>query len=464
MASAGGVRQVLTTGLLALTAAVVARSLGPHSFGVYSGGIAAFSLAGSVTDLGFSLYLVRELSRRPGDERSLMGTALPAQVAWTMVPTVGLLVLGLAAGGSRGAVMLALCPAIALSGFGVARQIFAVRFRATPLLVLDLSTTVLQCLIMIGLALAHAPLIALALNMSFFSIVVGIFSVMLARRVVTFEVPSKAAVLRFVRSALPLGIASLLASLYFTIDMTLLGWLVPPQALGRYAAAVRILTVVVTIPGFIMAAGVPGLSRHADDRGQLSSFAATLAQWITVAALPLAVGVAVFARPTVLILFGSPYLGAVPLIRILMLAGLLSFVSQITGIVLMTQGIIRPQIVFNVISLALNVGGNILLVPHFGVTASAWLTVASEAIVISYGLVVLRKRLDYGTISSKVWRPVIAIAVAGGIGLLLGAASPVAIVSAAAAFVVGMSIARAWPDVLVSWIQGRVLTSRWRVS
>jgi O-antigen/teichoic acid export membrane protein len=460
MASASGVRQLLSTAMLALTAATVARCLGPHGFGVFSGGTAAYGLAGSATDLGFSLYLVRELSSRPGDEGPLMGTAVQAQLSWTVVPTVGLLVLGLIAGGARGAVMLALCPAIALSGLGVSRQIFSVRFRATPLLVLDVATTVLQCLIMIGLALAHAPVIALALNMTFFSVAVGLISLTLARQLVTFEIPSKAAVVTFVRSSLPLGVASLLASLYFTIDLTLLGWLVRPQALGDYAAAVRILTVVVTIPGFIMAAGIPGLARHADDREQLSRFAGTLAHWIVSSALPLAVGVAIFAAPTILVLFGSPYLGAVPIIRILMLAGLLSFVSQITGIILMTQGIIRPQIIFNVISLALNVTGNIVLVPRYGVVASAWLTVVSEAIVISYGLVVLRTRLNYASVFSKVWRPALAIAIAGGAGLLLGAASALAAFISAITFVLAMSIARAWPEVLVSWLHERVLTTR----
>lgn len=195
--------------------------------------------------------------------------------------------------------------------------------------------------------------------------------------------PPRTEVIRFIRTAIPFGTASLLASLYFTIDLTLLGWLVVPSALARYAVAVRLLSVMVLIPGFVMAAGIPGLTRSTETRAQLSRFAATLTKWIAMTALPLGVGVAVFARPAVLIAFGHAYLGAVPLVRILMVAAFLAFISNVTGILMVTVGIVRRQIIFNTISLIVDVAGNILLVPRYGVTASAWLTVLSEAIVVS---------------------------------------------------------------------------------
>lgn len=62
--------------------------------------------------------------------------------------------------------MIVLSPALAAWGMGVVRQIFSVRFRATPLLLLDISTTLGQCTVMVALALAHAPVVALAVNLS----------------------------------------------------------------------------------------------------------------------------------------------------------------------------------------------------------------------------------------------------------------------------------------------------------
>ncbi|MGH3262615.1 MAG: oligosaccharide flippase family protein [Trebonia sp.] len=461
MASASALRQVLSTGLLAVTAAVVARCLGPRNFGEYAGGTAAFNLTGSLTDLGFSLVLVREMTHRPDDRGRLMGAGIQSQLVWSLVLTGSLLIGGITAGGTRGAVMLALCPAVALSGLGVARQIFGVRFQATPLLVLDVSTNVLQCLVMIALALAHAPVVLLALNMSFFSCATGALALVLARKVIRIRLAARPEVLRFLRMALPIGFASVLASLYFTIDQTLLGWLVSPPALGRYAVAVRLLTVVVMVPGFVMVAAVPGLAQTAADRIQLSRFASTVSHWIAVTALPLGAGVAIFAQPVILLLFGRSYLGAVPIVRILMLAAGLSFVSNVLGITLMTLSIVRPQILFNSLGLIVNVVGNIVLVPRYGILASAWLTVLCEGIAVSYSVVALRKRLAYRAIVAQLWRPIAAVGIGAAWGELLVGDGILAILSAGAVFLGAMTALRAWPELLSQIVRGRL--GRWFV-
>jgi len=295
---------------------------------------------------------------------------------------------------------------------------------------MDISTTLLQCALMVVLALMHLPVEVLAINLCVWTCLSSILALVLARREIAFTRPKPIEVWRFARTALPLGVASVLASLYFTIDLTLLGWLVKPAALGHYAAAVRLLNLVVMIPGFVMAAGIPGLTWTASHRGELSVFAATLARWIALTALPVGIAIAVFARPAVTILFGTAYLSAVPLVRVLMVAALLAFGSNVLGITMVSLGIIRPQIIFNAVSLVVNVAGNFLLVPRYGVQAAAWLTVASEAIVFSYGAVALRNRISYRTLWSQVWRPLFAVVPAAGAGVILGADSLLAVTAA----------------------------------
>jgi O-antigen/teichoic acid export membrane protein len=455
MASATGLRQVLSMGMLAVTAAIVARALGPTDYGFFAGGTAAYTLAVAMTDFGFSLLVAREMSRRPAEEGALLSAAMASQLVWSAILTGALFFGGLSASGPRGTVMLVMCPALAANALGVTRAIFTVRFRASPLLILDVSTTLAQCAVMVCLALLRAPVYALAINISVFSCVVGLVSAWLARGLVRIVRPPMKSVIKFFRTAFPYGVASVMASLYFTIDLTLLGWLVSARSVGHYAVAVRFLTIIVLVPGFIMGAGFPGLSRTSHDESEFSGFSAMLAHWIFSSALPLGVGVAVFAEPAIRLVFGSGYVDAVPIVRILMLAALLSFVSNITGLIMMTLGIIRPQIYFNSLSLIVNVAGNLLLVPHFGIEASAWLTVVSEAIVVSYGLVALRKRIAYGLILQQVWRPVLATTVAGVVGMALGATSATAVVASALVFVGLMTVIGGWPEVFLSWVRAR---------
>jgi O-antigen/teichoic acid export membrane protein len=449
MATATGMRQILTMGALAVTAAAVARFLGPRSFGLYAGGTAAFNLGLGFCDFGFSSLLIREIARRPDETPELMGSGLTAQMVWSTILTVVLFVTGALTGGTRGEVMMILSPALAFSGLAVSRQIFSARFRAKPLLVMDVSTTLLQCAVMLVLVLLHAKIAVLALNLCAWTCISSLAAIALARRQTPMVRPQRATILRFVRQAAPIGMASVLASLYFSIDLTLLGWLVKPAALGRYAAAVRLLSIIVMIPGFIMSAGIPGLARSSHDRTQLTDFAATLARWISLSAAPCAAAIAVFASPILLLVYGHPYVSAAPLVRILMLASGLAFISNITGIVMVTLGIIRPQIIFNTVSLIVNVAGNFLLVPRYGILASAWLTVASETIIVAYGVVAIRQRIGFRVILVRVRGTVAAMVLAGLTGLVLGPSTVVAPVAAAAVFLLASIVLESWPSALL---------------
>jgi O-antigen/teichoic acid export membrane protein len=444
VATVAAIRQVVTMGVLAFTGIVVARFLGPHSFGLYAGGTAAFNLALGFCDFGFSALLLREMAKRPDEASRLMSAALAAAIVWSAAITLALIGLGLVAGGTRGKVMLILAPSIVFFGIALSRQIFTARYRARPLLILDVTSTLAQCGIMVALAVNHAPLLLLAANLSVWNILSASIALLMARRMVHISMPAWRDIATFVSGALPIGVASLLASLYFTIDLTLLGWLVKPTALAHYAAAVRLLSLVVMIPSLILTAGLPGLARSSTNREDLSEFAGTLARWIGMAVLPVGAAFAVFAYPLVHVAFGSAYAPAAPLIRILMVAGCLAFSSNVTGVTMISLGIIRPQIIFNSLSLVVNVAGNVLLVPRYGVTASAWLTVASEAIVFGYGVVVLRHRLDYRAIGGQVRGTLLAVVAGSVVGLALGANSVVSMLAAAAAFLVVGAVTGAW--------------------
>lgn len=449
IASASALRQVLTTGLSAATAAVIARMLGAEGFGVYAGGVAAYYLAISLTDLGFAIVLARELATHPDQEGRLLRATAHVQVGWSAVIAAGLLVAGLLTAGTRGAVMAVLSPAVLISGLSSARQIFVVRYRARPLLVLDLATALVQTAAMVALALAGAGAVALAAALAIAVSVNVAVSAALGRRLVDAGRPAPGDRRRIVRLALPVGVGSVLSSLYFTIDVVLLAWLVSARELGHYAAAVRFLTALVALPSLVMGAGVPGLARAVGDRRALSRLTGTLAHWLAVTALPLCVGLAVFAGPAVRLVFGSGYGASIGLLRVLMLAGALSLANNVLSMVLISARIVRAMVLVNLASLLVNVAGNLALAPSYGVRAAAWLTVASEVIVLVYAVLALRRALHYRTVLARLWRPSAACAAAALIGLVLGPDGAGAVAAAAATLLIALGLLRAWPAELL---------------
>ena len=155
----------------------------------------------------------------------------------------------------------------------------------------------------------------------------------------------------------------------------------------------KILTLLVMLPGLALNAALPGFARLERDPRAVGVLASRVWHWLATFGLPLCTAAFVFAEPVVRIAFGDGYETAVPLVRILALAGAVTLFANVLGTVLVAQGAVRPLLIQNGIALVVNVGGNFALVPRFGVTASAWLTVATERLVAAGSVYLVRARL-----------------------------------------------------------------------
>lgn len=453
VAFAAGGRNLIITGLSALATAVVARQLGAGPFGAYVSALATAQLAISFGDLGFSLVLGRDLAPDVAGRGLLLRTVVQVQFAWTLVLTVGVLIMGLLAGvgSARGDTLLIVAPAVAASSLAATRQLYNATFRIRLLVIVDLAVNLTQIAITIGLALLHAPPPALAavftLSLTTNSVLIAIaaFRSTPARR------PRLADHWAIVRRAVPVGVASVLSSVYFTIDMVIIPWLVGGPSVGRYGAACKVLAVLVTIPGLVVGAALPGLSLAGADRAHFSELMARVEQWLATIALPLCGFIVVFAGPIMTLLFGSAYRDAAPLLRILAGAAAAASLGNVFGTALVSKSLVRPQVACNAVAMVLNIGANIALVPHFGVAAAAWLTLATELFVMGWACIVLRHVVDLRLVASRLGRPALATAVLMSLGLGLQSTLPVAVPLAVLGFVAALTALRGWPDEFRVW-------------
>lgn len=441
-------RRVLIMAMTAVGTALVARFLGPSDFGQLASALAALTLANAAADFGFSLVLGRELSAAESDRGALLRAAVQAQTAWSFA--VALVVVGLALWSGldsvRGQAMLIFVPAIALSGLTGARQVFLVLYKTERLAFMDVTTNVLQVTAMIGVAAAGTGAVGVATTVTFGSVLNIIVVAIAGYRLVGRGKPGRALRASVVRQAAPLGVGSFLSSAYTSIDLVLLGWLVAGAQLGAYAAAVKAFSLITVLPGLVMAAALPGVSSARRDRSELSALVGRVSHWLAVAALPVCVGVIVFADPLVELAFGSDYEGAVPIVRVFGLAGVLSMLASLVDMLMVAESMARPMMLKNIAALVFNVAGNLLLVPKFGVIASAWVTVGTEALVCAVGIVLLRGRLKPRSAVRVAVLPALAVGVAALAGLALTDLPIVGMATYAACFLGAVVLLRAWPE------------------
>ena len=450
-------RRVVVMVLFAVSTAVTARLLGASDFGELATALGAFQIILAITDFGFSSVLSRELAKHPDRRASLFRAALQVQVLWASVLAVGALGLAAAYGfdSGRGQAMALLAPGIAVSGLASSRTIFLVLYRTRQLAVVDLSTSTLQVALIVAAAVAFRTPAAVALAYSVGQSVNASFVARAALRLVDRDRPTAAQRREIIRSALPLGTASVISTIYFSIDLVLLGSLIDDgAAIGRYAAAVKILSLLVTVPSIVLGSALPGFSSEVAANGRAGALAARVWHWLAVIGLPACVGVAVFAPTVVQIAFGSGFEGATPLLRILCLAAVIALFANVLGGLMVAHSMHRALLIQGVAALVVSVVGTVALVPLYGVAAAAWMTAATEAFLCGTSLWWLRGRLDLAGAARAVARPALAAGVLAATGLILAGIPALAIGASVLAFAAATAALGAWPEELRPRIGG----------
>lgn len=440
-------RRAVITALSALSTAIVARKIGSSDFGQFSSALATFFLLMSASDLGFSLVLGRELAVQPGQQGPLTRAALQVMSAWagvlTALTVAMVVVIGLTS--TRGIVLLWMTPAVATAGLSGVRQIFLVTYQTRKMALVDTISNLGATAVICAVALAGLGVgwIAAATSLQF--VANSVWMARVGLRLLDRERPSAQHRRTILAQSLPLGIASLLSSAYFTIDMALLGFVVSGPQLGYYAVAVKFLSILVTVPGLVVTAALPGLSVRARDRDELASLMASIWHWLATVGLPLCAGTAVFAGVAIRILFGPSYASSVGLLQVLAASAAVALASNLFGTVLVAQRRSRWMLVQNALALVGNVTGNIVLVPRYGVAASAWLTLGTEVFVCVGAALAIRRTVSFVPAARVSTSPLLAVTALIAVGVALGRWPVAAVAAACLAYASVLSLTGGWP-------------------
>lgn len=363
---------------------IVARYLGPSTFGELSTVIAVFALLTPVVALGLPALLVRDLAVESdvANRRAKLRAVVLVQLG-ALLAVAGIGVpLAVTFGATQTAVAVAAAPVLALGLAQTLRSLWEVEGR--PLLVVG--ATAIASLTGLGgrvaLVLVEGPLWAFAGMASIEALViVGILSRKASSIGSFVEVRRAWGVVRpSLREAAPLLAASVAIAIYMRIDIVMLSRLVSTESAGFYSVAARLSEMWYFIPVALMAARRPEFSRWFAS-GDESVYRRMLTlHFRKVAVLGwLAVGIGVLVLPTVIVpLYGEPYLASVDVLRIHVLAIPFVFVSVHSWLI--DRGLAQVAMANTLVGAGVNVALNLALIPVLGMHGAAWATVCSYAV------------------------------------------------------------------------------------
>ncbi|MES2179269.1 MAG: polysaccharide biosynthesis C-terminal domain-containing protein [Gemmatimonadota bacterium] len=215
-------------------------------------------------------------------------------------------------------------------------------------------------------------------------------------------------VLLLYRRSWPLVLNALMGLVIFNSDFLFLRVVRDSASVGYYAAAYAMVSFFMNMGYTYQLMLLPVLTRvRSDAAAECGLYHASLAQVFAVI-LPIVIGGSILAAQIISLVFGHTYVASVLPLRILLWAMFISLVRNVAQSVLLSRGrqdrMLRYALGAGLVNLALNS----VLIPRWGMSAAATVTVATEAARTAPMLVFLRASGMSIPSMTRFWRALLA--------------------------------------------------------
>jgi len=378
--------------LTALSGLIIARAVGPASFGVYAAVWALVELSTSMTEIGLITGLKREGGHHPERIPFLLGNTLVVRSAAGMALLLGAALLrGVLVRNPDAARIFVPLGLTALSIIG-AESLFAVlqveaRQRAVATLVAG--RAFIFFLGVIALAWSKADIVAFAWCQGGVYVGTALITAVYVR--ITMPISLRLThVPRQVHGAMAFAISEILYSVYLSLPLLCLSRLGTEEAVGWFAVAQRFVTLGVAIGiAATHEAFLPALFRlYGTAMDEFRRVAAASHRILTGIGFLGAALLFALAEPLIVFLQGEEYRPSVSALRMLCWYALLTYATLTADTVLTTADRMRPKIITQIIAVAGVLIVAVLFIPRYDIGGACATALAGAAITLVLQLAV----------------------------------------------------------------------------
>lgn len=376
-----------------------ARALTLDAFGAYALVATVVAFLVIIADFGLSVMMVRDLSRAETERRAYLGSAFLLTAVLATIAAMG--VVGVSLAIARDASIMPLASMLAISvwlaGLALAPAAF---LRATGRTRIEAAARVASGSLLVGLtsmaAVAHGGVVAFGAATAAASgvaLVVMLPPAMLAAGIARpqFDFGQWR---RLFGDAAPLGFAMMFTAVYYYADSLMLGAFGQREGLARYNASYVFVMAVALLIAALRTGFMPAQSRGHAGQAPLDGVLRGYFRMTAAMALALIVVGPLTAGPVLRICYGAQYEAAAPALRLLLVASGVMCFSSYFGSNLLVAGRQARYLRATIAGAALNVAANLAVIPMFGLTGAATVTLFSELLVCA---LVARAGRDFPT-------------------------------------------------------------------
>lgn len=377
---------------------LIARQIGPAEFGAFSTVFASFMLFGALAGLGLKDVVIDEIASGRMDPQRVASTASAMVFAASSVLSVAFVVLINLVYPGYETEFWASCFLSAILLFkGLEVLLFGLEAHA-ELRSISLSQ---QASIVVG-AIGKVAILLIGATVVSFAAVTALEFLMLYAAAVVFASQRglvlsagafrvEYAVTLFKRSW-PLAASSLAVIGYFYVDQIMIALLMDAESVGIYAAASRISQQLYILPTVLVAAYYPRLTHiHAQTPSAFDEGFTVLSVVLVTLAIILSGVMFLLSDPLLALILGSQFDETATILKLHALGLIFVSLNVISGRWYVMRGLQNLTLVRQLLTAALNVILNLLLIPLFGLEGAVYATLTS-LLFLAFGFDLLSEK------------------------------------------------------------------------
>ena len=371
--------------------ALVARYLGPSGFGELNYSIAFVALFTAIAGLGLDNVVVRDLVRKPDYRTKLLGSAftlklIGAFTALILAETI-IFLLRPADGVTHWLVGILAAGSI-FQAFDVIDFLFQSTIQSKFTVIARVIAFVVFAFVRLFLIFAHSGLIAFAMATSgelVFAAAGLFFAYRRVFKMSSFGWGEPKVMRELLSESWPFMLSTLAIMIYMRIDQIMLASMSGEASVGLYSAALRLSEIWYFIPMAIVSTVAPSLTAMRS-QSTVEYYARTQRLYTLFARIAylIAIVMSFLSTPLIILVFGTHYAGAGPILSVHIWAAVFVFLGVATGPWVVNEGLGQLQFYRTILGAIANILINLVLIPKFGGIGAAIATLISQAVAVYF--------------------------------------------------------------------------------
>lgn len=387
------------------TTALLTNYLGPVGFGEYTFALSFVAIFSSIADWGTTLIAVREASRSPESQGEIFTNVLFLRLGLSFLAMLAVWAIALFfpfsptdADFLRRLVMLASTLILIFALKTSLEIVFQTKIRMGRTAMVEFAASLLTLVFSFLIISGGGSLTLLIEGLILANILTALVAFILARQLASLNFSLSLPILRRITlEALPMGGTLILYSVYNRVDSLILQSFKGSEVVGVYGLSYRIYEVLILGAFYLMNSLLPIISQEKDQERLKQIYQKTFDLLImagivvvlgTMLLAPLAIKVIALKR---VVEFGQ----SVPLLRILGLATLVSYLNHLTGYTIVALGKQKSYFFISFFALVFNLVLNVIFIPSFSFFAAAWITVLTESLVFVLTSILVARTINF---------------------------------------------------------------------